>query len=979
VTELSLPPAHPAFEPVRAVPIPSLNLTVAEYRHRKTGATHYHLAADNPENVFLVALRTMPMDSTGVAHILEHTALCGSRKFPVRDPFFLMIRRSLNSFMNAMTSSDWTAYPFASQNRKDFDNLLSVYLDAVFFARLDPLDFMQEGIRVEFEKPDDPDSPLVYKGVVFNEMKGAMSSVNSVLWEAINTHLYPTTTYHYNSGGDPEVIPDLRYEDLVAFYKEHYHPSNAVFMTYGDIPAIELQATFEEQALKEFSALPEQIRGHDEVRYTAPLAVQESYALDEEDTAEKTHIVLGWLLGHTANLRERFEIELLSGVLLENSASALRQFLETTELGEAPSSLLGVDDSGRQLTFLCGIEGSEPDRADALEQGVLAVLRQVAHDGVELEDVEAVLHQLELSQREIGGDHYPYGLQLIMNGLGAVLHDGDPVSLWDIDAVLAELREAILDPGYIKGLVQRWLLDNPHRVRVTLVPDTTLSQQRQEKEADRLAQIRAALTAEEAARIRRDAEALNARQMQKDDPEILPLVGREDIPAELRVAQGSESVLHIGREEVPLAVFAQGTNGLLYEQMIFDLPPLATEELELLPLYSALVSELGAGNRDYLEMQQWQSRVSGGLRMSYSVRGDLHEAGKGLGHLILSGKALENQGHAYNELMRATLEELRFDEANRVREFVAQMKARWENSVTGQGHSLAMQAASSSFSAVAGFNQLVSGLHGIRRIKALDAGIANDDALDQLLARLGGLHAKVLSAPRRFLLIGEAERLPALQSALAATWGNSRYTPLAEPFHFAVPQRQDSVAWLANTQVQFCAKAYAAVPVEHPDAAPLMLLGGFMRNGFLHGAIRERGGAYGGGASYDSNACAFRFYSYRDPRLEETLKDFDASVQWLLNDKHEQRQLEEAVLGVISDMDKPLSPSGEARMAYHNALYGRTPEQRRRMRERILGASMDDLRRVGAQYLTGEAVTVVVMPAAKASIAEGLGLKLERL
>jgi Zn-dependent M16 (insulinase) family peptidase len=979
VTELSLPPAHPAFEAVRAVPIPSLNLTVAEYRHKKTGAVHYHLAADNAENVFCVALRTMPMDSTGVAHILEHTALCGSRRYPVRDPFFMMIRRSLNSFMNAMTSSDWTAYPFASPNRKDFDNLLDVYLDAVFFARLDPLDFMQEGIRVEFEKPDDAQSPLVYKGVVFNEMKGAMSSVNSVLWEALNTHLFPTTTYHYNSGGDPEVIPDLKYEELVAFYKEHYHPSNAVFMTYGDIPAQELQEKFETLALKEFAALPEPIRGHDEERYPAPRAVQESYALDEEDAEEKTHIVLGWLLGHTANLRERFDIELLSGVLLENSASPLRLFLETTELGAAPSSLLGVDDSGRELSFMCGIEGSEPERAQALEDGVLAVLRQVAAEGVAQEDVEAVLHQLELSQREIGGDHYPYGLQLIMNGLGAVLHDGDPVSLWDMDAVLAELRSAIKDPGYIKGLVQRWLLDNPHRVRVTLVPDTTLSEQRRAREAARLEKIRSALSPAEAEKIRRDAEALQARQAKKDDPEILPRVGREDIPAELHVAQGSEKNARLGGQDVPLAVYAQGTNGLVYQQLILDLPPLGAEELELLPLYTSLVSELGAGDRDYLAMQQWQSRVSGGLRMGYSVRGALAAADDGLGHLVLSGKALNNQAGAFNELMRCTLEDLRFDERARVREYVAQMKARWENSVTGQGHSLAMQAASASFSAVAGFNQRVSGLQGIRRLKALDAAIEKDEALDTLLSRLQGLHAKVLSAPRRFLLIGEGERLPALENALSSTWEGAAWTPLVEPFRFTAPEPGSSVAWLANTQVQFCSKAYATVPLEHPDAAPLMLLGGFLRNGFLHSAVRERGGAYGGGASYDSNSCAFRFYSYRDPRLEETLKDFDASVQWLLDDKHEQSQLEEAVLGIISDMDKPLSPAGEARVAYHNALYGRTPEQRRRTRERILAATLDDLRRVGERYLTQGATTAVVMPAAKANVAEALGLKLEKL
>jgi len=212
--KLSLPTAHSAFEPVRQQRVESLNLEVQEFRHRETGAMHFHLAAENSENVFLVALRTVPEDSTGVAHILEHTALCGSERYPVRDPFFMMLRRSLNTFMNAFTSSDWTAYPFASQNRKDFNNLLEVYLDAVFFSRLDPLDFAQEGHRVEFAEADNPQSELVFKGVVFNEMKGAMSSIPSVLWGKLCEHLFPTTTYHYNSGGEPENIPDLSYDEL---------------------------------------------------------------------------------------------------------------------------------------------------------------------------------------------------------------------------------------------------------------------------------------------------------------------------------------------------------------------------------------------------------------------------------------------------------------------------------------------------------------------------------------------------------------------------------------------------------------------------------------------------------------------------------------------------------------------------------------------------------------------------------------------
>ena len=262
---------HPAFDLLRSHRIESLDLKVDEYRHQGTLTPHFHLESDNPENVFLVGLRTIPEDSTGVAHILEHTVLCGSEKYPVRDPFFMMIRRSLNTFMNAFTSTDWTAYPFASQNRKDYFNLLDVYLDAVFFSRLHELDFAQEGHRLEFESSDDPTSDLVFKGVVFNEMKGAMSSTTSILWQTLSKYLFPNNTYHYNSGGDPESIPDLSYAQLKSFYDTHYHPSNAVFMTYGDIPAAQLQERFHEHVLNRFERLDRHIAVQKTQRYYAPV------------------------------------------------------------------------------------------------------------------------------------------------------------------------------------------------------------------------------------------------------------------------------------------------------------------------------------------------------------------------------------------------------------------------------------------------------------------------------------------------------------------------------------------------------------------------------------------------------------------------------------------------------------------------------------------------------------------------------------
>ncbi len=955
---------HPAFEWKGSRTIESLNLVVEEYRHRGTGALHYHLAAQNPENVFLVALRTVPTDSTGVAHILEHTVLCGSERYPVRDPFFMMIRRSLNTFMNAFTSSDWTAYPFASQNRKDFFNLMDVYLDAVFFSRLHELDFAQEGHRVEFADPRDPGSELQFKGVVFNEMKGAMSSATSTLWQTLTKYLFPTSTYHYNSGGDPEHIPDLSYRQLKAFYKTHYHPSNAVFMTYGDIPAREHQQRFHDQALCRFERLEVAISVSDEKRYHAPLRVQESYALEESgDLSNKTHIVIGWLLGHSTNLKEQLEAHLLEGVLLDDSASPLRHALETTELGSAPSPLCGLEPSNREMSFVCGLEGSRAEHADALEQLVLDVLGKVAEQGVATERVEAVLHQLELSQREISGDGYPYGLQLVLEGLSSAVHRGDPAEALDLDPVLEELRGLIRDPGYIPRLVRELLLDNPHRVRLTLVPDPELAQRREAAEARRLRQIAQRLDQTQRLRLVEQAELLERRQQQVDDPTVLPKVGLEDIPADMHIAEGEQGLLG----DSALSCYPQGTNGLIYQQVLAQLPRLEDALLEVLPLYTHTLTQLGCAGRDYLTVQALQTSVSGGINASSSMRGGVDDVQALEGWFTLSGKALVRNHAALAQLMRDTLVAPRFDELPRIRELVAQQRARREQSVTGNGHALAMLAASAGLSNGAALAHRLRGLAGIQALKRLDDGLAQAEPLQQLAARFAEIHERILQAPRQFLLIAEDERLDQARAELGQAW-EGQPLPAADFREFALEpvRRPVREAWLTNSQVNFCAKAFPAVAMDHEDSAALSVLAGFLRNGYLHRAIREQGGAYGGGASYDSDNAAFRFYSYRDPRLEETLNDFDRAVSWVLEEKHEWRAVEEAILGVISNIDKPGSPAGEAKDAFYNALYGRTPELRRRFRSRVLAVRLEDLQRVAGAYLQADTANVAVISNAAA-------------
>ncbi|MBW7470284.1 insulinase family protein [Marinobacter sp. M216] len=965
---------HPAFEKLRSHRIGTLNLDVEEYRHKKTGARHLHLAADNDENVFFVALRTFPMDSTGVAHILEHTALCGSERYPVRDPFFMMIRRSLNTFMNAFTSSDWTAYPFASMNRKDFDNLLSVYLDSVFFSKLDQLDFAQEGHRLEFDTPDNPDTDLVYRGVVYNEMKGAMSSPTSQLWQNLSSHLFPTTTYHYNSGGEPDHIVDLSYDDLVRFYRHHYHPSNAIFATYGNIPASEHHERFEELALKRFDRLDIELPVRDEKRMFSPVRVEQGYAVNEgEGTEKKTHIVVGWLLGHSFDLQENLEGQLLSAVLLENSASPLMRALETTDLGHAPSPMCGLEDSNREMTFVCGIEGSEPERQKELETLIEGTLLKVAEEGVSEERLEAILHQLELHQREIAGDQFPYGLQLIMSAIAPMVHGGDPVELLDLEPVLESLREKIRDPQYVPNLIRRKLLENPHRVTLTLRPDEKLESHRQQAIREALARRKAELTDEEIQQIVERAAALEKRQMRKDDDSILPKVDLSDVPLQMPEPESRYD------GDISATVYSRGTNGLVYEQVVVPVPALTEEELLLVPYYTTLISEVGCGDLDYLQMQDRISAESGGIGASFSAKGKVDDVQDLSGYIVFNGKALARNRSELTALLRDVYTSARFDEKDRIREIIAQIRTRREQAVTGSGHALAMGAAAQGMSPGAWLSFRLGGLAGIRGTKQLDQALNDPQELDGLCAKLSALHDRIRNQSREFLIVGEEDQLPAMVDDLKSCWQGEAGTEMSpwkiEPVNYTTRE-----AWLTSTQVNFCAKAYSTVPVDHPDAAALTVLGGFLRNGYLHRVIREKGGAYGGGAGQDSVNGTFRFFSYRDPRLAETLDDFDRALEWLQTTDHDYQELEESILGVIGQLDRPRSPAGAARHAFHNKLFGRSPEQRARFRERVLAVTLDDLKRVASTWLMPENASIAVVTSPEnRKVAEELGLAIEEM
>ncbi|WOE32124.1 MULTISPECIES: insulinase family protein [unclassified Acinetobacter] len=974
VAETTSQIVHPAFQLVRQHHVEALDILVEEYQHKQTGAVHYHLATNHDEHVFLVAFRTQPMDSKGEAHILEHTVLCGSEKFPVRDPFFLMIRRSLNTFMNAFTAADWTAYPFATQNKKDFQNLLSVYLDAAFAANLNPLDFAQEGIRVELEN----DQP-VYKGVVFNEMKGAMSSPTDQLYHQLAYHLFPETTYHYNSGGDPKDIPDLSYDELLQFYQSHYHPSNAVFMTFGNQSVYQLHEQFEALALHKFKQ-GQTLYSKPERRLTAPIEVSETYAVDSEDLNNKTYHILAWLLPQASDIKLRLGMRLVEGVLLEDSASPLRHYLETCGYAQSTGPIMGVDDSNFEMTFYCGIQGSNPQYAQQFKEGVFKVLQQVAENPIDPTLINAILHQIELHQREINGDGMPYGLSLIMSGLSSAIHHADPVHVWDVDSAIAQVKEELKDPMWLSRLIQTYLIDNPHRVQMTLQPDATKSAQDAAAEKDRLALLAQQLTDADKAAIRAQTEALKLRQDTPDDLTLLPKVGLEDVPPTLQIVQGQLREILCNHVDTPLNLYFAGTNGIYYQQVLIKIP----DEIIKSPyfnLLSILLGEVGAGSYNYLELQQLQTAVSGGLGMGASVRSKVDDKAQISAWLTLTTKSLVHHLDAI-QLLKVAFEQLRFDEKDRIIELLQQRKTRWASRISGSGHSYAMQIASRHHSALALRDYHSTGLGALNWLNDLVTNIEQDEtAYEHLITELKSIHEQLLKAPKQFLLVCEEHQADRLVDEIQVVWDK-----------LAIPDTQNALtpvafantagdeAWLIQANVQFCSSAYAAVEVSHPDAAALMVLAAYLRNGFLHSAIREKGGAYGGGASYDGNACSFRFYSYRDPRLTETFYDFDASIEWLLSAQQQPYQLEEAILGLIASMDKPGSPAGEAITACYSYLHARTPAFRSQLRERLLNVTLDDLKRVTQQYLRQQQpVKAVVAPVTKRDELLALGFNIQQV
>ena len=939
----------------RIIVLTTIDACLYLLEHRDTGARHAHISRNDKENTFSVAFKTVPGDSTGVAHILEHTALCGSKKFPVRDPFFSMLKRSLSTFMNAFTSSDWTMYPFSTQNRTDFYNLMDVYLDSAFYPNLDELSFKQEGHRIEIEADStDTDSwRLIYQGVVYNEMKGAMSSSNQVMVRSILNALYPETTYGFNSGGDPAVIPSLTYEQLKTFHERHYHPSNAFFYTYGQLPLKDHLNFINEKVLKHFERIDPKTDVPSQPRWNRPKTATYSYPLDKsEDPSKKCQVCLAWL---TADIKDSYEVlslTLLEQILLGNPASPLRKALIDSKLGTALCDGAGFDAENRDTMFVCGLKDVESSAASKIEAIALEVLETLVEQGIDDQLIDAAIHQLEFHRKEITNTPYPYGIKLLLAFAGNWFHGGNPAKVLQFDEDLSTLRDEISKSRFFENQIKKYFLDNPHRVRLTLSPDQLMEQKENDRIAAELDSIRNALTNSELNKIRKDAEALHQLQEQKEDISCLPTLALSEISPTVQSISASTS-----HDAIPAECYEQPTSGIFYFSAVAGSGLLPKPLLPLVPFFCHAFSKIGTSIHDYIDMAKRIDAYTGGIGCSCHVRTRFDDQGTCLPFVSFNGKCLDRNQEKMFEIVEELLIQFDFSDIDRLKSLLLEYRAGLESMIIQNGHRLAMSLAARNFSTTCSLSEAWNGIHQLRTIKQLTEDLSSNH-LNDISEKLYSIGQHLLTGDNlKMALIGEGSAIDTAASSAASIQNRLNKKPEAlDPINGFVSPEIDVVddlpreGWGTSSAVSFVASTFQTVRLEHDDAPALSVISKMLRSLYLHREIREKGGAYGGFAIYNSENGLFHFGSYRDPHIASTLKVYDDAQTFIASGNYADEDVKEAILQVCSDIDKPDPPGVASRKAFYRNVVSLSDDMRNRFKKKLLALTRDNIINAAKRY-----------------------------
>ncbi|WDP91357.1 MAG: insulinase family protein [Desulfobacter sp.] len=946
--------------------LPSIDAHLIELIHTATKAVHIHIANKDKENTFGVFFRTVPTDSTGVAHILEHTVLCGSEKYGVRDPFFSMIKRSLSTFMNAFTASDWTMYPFSSQNKKDYYNLMDVYLDAAFFPNIDELSFKQEGHRLELEPKEEGEAELVYKGVVYNEMKGAMSSPNQVLSRALLKGLYPDTTYCNNSGGEPADIPGLTHQGLKDFHAKYYHPSNSFFYTYGDLPLEETLGFIQDKVLSRFEFLEMDTRVPSQPRWEAPRTQTQPYAYaDTGDLSKKFQACVAWL---TADICSGFDVlvlTILEQILLGNSASPLRKALIDAELGSALSDGTGFDGDNRDTMFVCGLKDIEEAAVPQVEKIIFETLARLADKGIERRLVDSAIHQIEFYRKEITNTPYPFGIKMLLSFAGTVIHGGDPVSCINIDRDLNRLKEELAKGPFLENKIREYFLDNPHRLLFTLKPDNGLEDRQVEETRAELKSILSTLTPADIEQIKADAKALEELQETEEDLSVLPTLELEDVPPEIEIIHPDQI------EGAAISTcYDKATSGILYFTCPVGAGNIPPEHFEMVPFFCRAFTNAGTAKSSYVDMAERMDLYTGGI--SVSPFSGTYFSGEGGAHSFLAfqGKALDRNIDNLFDLMDEFITHYGFTDHERLKSLLLQYQAGLESSIVATGHRYAISLSAGHLSRAAHISELWHGIAQYQAIKALTAGITHGDtgrdALEELSLKLAAIAGSLLKQDNfKPAVIGAEPSLLRADRRISQIHDN---LPKGNHQAFSTPDiawdaSRPYQGWYTNTAVSFVGQSFKTVRITHPDSPGLAVISKLLRALYLHKEIREKGGAYGGFAMYNTEEGIFSFGSYRDPHIKRTLDVYADACDFITQGKFTQTDVKEAILQVCSDIDKPDTPGPAAMKAFYRQITKLSDEIRKGFKDALLGLDKQRIQEIARTYFTrdesGKGIAVI--------------------
>ena len=942
------------FEVKAVTPIDELRAVTIELAHQHSGARLLHLYTNDTENLFSINFPTPPSDDTGVPHILEHAVLAGSQKYPVKEPFFEMIKMSMATFINAMTSSDHTYYPVASNVKKDLFNLAEVYFDAVFHPLLTEETFKREGHHLAPVNPEDPTGDLKITGIVYNEMKGVFSDPESLLYRSMTSKLLPDTLYARESGGDPDTIPDLTYAYLKHFHETYYHPSNGYFFLYGDIPtgdylkflADKLDAIPKNEASASLRPLSPEVTH--QPRWSSPQRVEDTYPVGaDEPLTEKTYLMLSWLIGDATDPEEVILCHILSLILLGNEAAPLRKAIIDSKLG-ADLIYSGASSIGPSNTFYVGLKGSEAERAEAFTQLVIDTLTQVADSEIDSEKVEAAFQQATYHYQEVAP---MFPLQMLYRVIETWIYEKDSDTFLKMGESLATVRQQWREnPAIFNELIRERLIDNPHRLLSVLSPDQDMQAKIDAELIERMKATRAQLTDAQVTQIAADAAELERLNGQPNSPEALaklPQLQVDDLPEKPRhIPTVVEKVA--GRDLLKNDVFANGVNYLVLN---FDLQGLPQHLWTYFPRYADAISKLGAADMNYAEIAQRTSAVTGGIGCSPGFTTHALDPNRSLQNVSFHLKALDGKIEAALDVLHDLVFDVNPRDTERLRDVLVQAVAEYRTEMIHDGSSTAIHHASRGLSPQAHLAEIVHGLPQLRTSETLL------NSFDELNADLMG-HIEEI---RNFLLTrgrvtasftGSDTSFQKTHAKLSEWLDKMPDEPIAaEPIAFQPFDTPPREGLAGPIQIAHCAHVIPAPHYSHPDSTLLSIGAHILRLDYIMSEIRFKGNAYGAWFTYSPFDANLYQASYRDPNVARTLNVFAQTADYVKQVEWTQTDIDRAIIATAKNGGKPIRPSQAASGALSQHLTGQTREMREERYAQLRRATPAEVKRALLQLL----------------------------